>query len=73
MYFLRKAHTLFKTRPMKELSPSFWDSEGKSASSTAGLNDILSVIEHPLGMYFKLFDDQLTKLLQVDYYTRPVM
>ncbi|KAF8917701.1 ER-golgi trafficking TRAPP I complex 85 kDa subunit-domain-containing protein [Mucidula mucida] len=36
MYFLRKAHTLFKTRPMKELSPSFWDSEGKSASSTAG-------------------------------------
>ncbi|KAF9010359.1 hypothetical protein BDZ89DRAFT_996309 [Hymenopellis radicata] len=49
MYFLRKARTLFKTRPMKELSPSFWDSEGKSASSTAGLNDILSVIEHPLG------------------------
>ncbi|KAG7450664.1 uncharacterized protein BT62DRAFT_927934 [Guyanagaster necrorhizus] len=49
MYFLRKAHELYKVRPPKELSPSFWDSEGKSSSSTEDLNAMLSVIEHPLG------------------------
>ncbi|KAK0464963.1 ER-golgi trafficking TRAPP I complex 85 kDa subunit-domain-containing protein [Desarmillaria tabescens] len=49
MYFLRKAHELYKVRRPKELSPSFWDSEGKSPSSTEGLNAMLSVIEHPLG------------------------
>ncbi|KAF8167761.1 ER-golgi trafficking TRAPP I complex 85 kDa subunit-domain-containing protein [Crassisporium funariophilum] len=30
MYFLRKAQDLYSVRPPKELSPSFWDSEGKS-------------------------------------------
>ncbi|PBK77412.1 hypothetical protein ARMSODRAFT_280722 [Armillaria solidipes] len=49
MYFLRKAHELYKVRRPKELSPSFWDSEGKSPSSTEDLNAMLSVIEHPLG------------------------
>ncbi|KAK0478294.1 ER-golgi trafficking TRAPP I complex 85 kDa subunit-domain-containing protein [Armillaria novae-zelandiae] len=49
MYFLRKAHELYKVRLPKELSPSFWDSEGKSPSSTEDLNAMLSVIEHPLG------------------------
>ncbi|KAJ3516458.1 hypothetical protein NLJ89_g1109 [Agrocybe chaxingu] len=49
MYFLRKAQELYHVRPPKELSPSFWDSEGKSPTDAQGLEDILSGIEHPLG------------------------
>ncbi|KAJ7932534.1 ER-golgi trafficking TRAPP I complex 85 kDa subunit-domain-containing protein [Mycena leptocephala] len=49
MYFLRKAHGLYKIRPQKELSPSFWDSEGHSPSEENGFDAILSGIEHPLG------------------------
>ncbi|CAA7259922.1 unnamed protein product [Cyclocybe aegerita] len=49
MYFLRKAQELYHVRPPKELSPSFWDSEGKSSTDAQGLEDILSGIEHPLG------------------------
>lgn len=49
MYFLRKAQGLYTIPLPKELSPSFWDSEGKSAMGVEGLEDILSGIEHPLG------------------------
>ncbi|KAJ7103664.1 ER-golgi trafficking TRAPP I complex 85 kDa subunit-domain-containing protein [Mycena belliarum] len=49
MYFLRKAHGLYKMSPSKELSPSFWDSEGHSPSDKDGFDAILSGIEHPLG------------------------
>ncbi|KAJ7125714.1 ER-golgi trafficking TRAPP I complex 85 kDa subunit-domain-containing protein [Mycena crocata] len=49
MYFLRKAHGLYKIRPAKALSPSFWDSEGHSPSGEDGFDAILSGIEHPLG------------------------
>ncbi|KAJ7038336.1 ER-golgi trafficking TRAPP I complex 85 kDa subunit-domain-containing protein [Mycena alexandri] len=49
MYFLRKAHALYKIRPQKELSPSFWDSEGHSPADESGFDGILSGIEHPLG------------------------
>ncbi|KAK7064334.1 ER-golgi trafficking TRAPP I complex 85 kDa subunit-domain-containing protein [Favolaschia claudopus] len=49
MYFLKKAHALYKIRPSKELSPSFWNSEGRSSSDESGFDAILSGIEHPLG------------------------
>ncbi|KAJ7900204.1 ER-golgi trafficking TRAPP I complex 85 kDa subunit-domain-containing protein [Mycena olivaceomarginata] len=49
MYFLRKAHGLYKISPPKELSPSFWDSEARSPSDETGFDAILSGIEHPLG------------------------
>ena len=49
MYFLRKAQELYSIPSPKELSPSFWDSEGKSSMVAEGLEDILSGIEHPLG------------------------
>ncbi|KAF9475629.1 hypothetical protein BDN70DRAFT_883515 [Pholiota conissans] len=49
MYFLRKAQDIYRIKPPKELSPSFWESEGKSPSSMEGLEDIMSGIEHPLG------------------------
>ncbi|PPQ67072.1 hypothetical protein CVT25_005673 [Psilocybe cyanescens] len=49
MYFLRKAENLYSVRPLKELSPSFWDSEGKSPLVAEGLEDIMSGITHPLG------------------------
>ncbi|KIY70143.1 hypothetical protein CYLTODRAFT_392434 [Cylindrobasidium torrendii FP15055 ss-10] len=49
MYFLRKAHGLYQNRPLKELSPSFWDSENKKENSSAAVADIISAIEHPLG------------------------
>ncbi|KAF4623241.1 hypothetical protein D9613_002112 [Agrocybe pediades] len=49
MYFLRRAEELYSVRPPKELSPSFWDSEGKSPTTAEGLEDILSGIAHPLG------------------------
>lgn len=48
IYFLRKAHELFQLRPSKELSPSFWESEGKSESTTEEFVDIRSGVEYPL-------------------------
>jgi len=48
MYFLRRAHQLYKMKPVKHLSPSFWDSEGLAATDE-GLDAIVSGIEHPLG------------------------
>ncbi|KAJ7071158.1 ER-golgi trafficking TRAPP I complex 85 kDa subunit-domain-containing protein [Mycena amicta] len=49
MYFLRKAHELYKMKPSKGLSPSFWDSEGLSLSGASTFDAIASGIEHPLG------------------------
>lgn len=40
---------MYSIRPTKELSPSFWYSEGKTAADAEGLEDIMSGIEHPLG------------------------
>lgn len=48
VYFLRKAQELFEFRPPKELSPSFWDSEGKSASARVDFADVRAGVEHPL-------------------------
>ncbi|EFI28666.1 hypothetical protein CC1G_13692 [Coprinopsis cinerea okayama7 len=49
VYFFRKAHELYQIRPPKELSPSFWDSEGKSpTSSVEQFVDIRAGVEHPL-------------------------
>ncbi|THV07645.1 hypothetical protein K435DRAFT_825459 [Dendrothele bispora CBS 962.96] len=47
MYFLRRAHDLYKQRPPKELSPSFWESEGDEKPQD--VDAIVSGIEHPLG------------------------
>jgi hypothetical protein len=49
MYFLRRAHELHKKMPVKNLSPSFWDSEGLAEADLEGLDAILAGIEHPLG------------------------
>ena len=49
MYFYRKALEHVSIKPHKELSPSFWASEGKSALNQEGLEDIISGLEHSLG------------------------
>ncbi|KAF8913001.1 ER-golgi trafficking TRAPP I complex 85 kDa subunit-domain-containing protein [Gymnopilus junonius] len=49
MYFLRKAQDLYSVPLPKELSPSFWDSEGKNPNAPDGLEDVRSGIAHPLG------------------------
>jgi len=50
VHFLRKAQALYKNRPLKELSPSFWAAEGISNSVEGPWFDsIMSGIEHPLG------------------------
>jgi hypothetical protein len=49
MFFLRRAHELYKVKPEKSLSPSFWDAEGPAASDREGLDAVVSSIEHPLG------------------------
>ncbi|KAK7059092.1 hypothetical protein VNI00_001716 [Paramarasmius palmivorus] len=48
MYLLRRAHDLCKISPSKELSPSFWESEGIEASKSRGFDSIMAGIEHPL-------------------------
>ncbi|KAH6916862.1 ER-golgi trafficking TRAPP I complex 85 kDa subunit-domain-containing protein [Coprinopsis sp. MPI-PUGE-AT-0042] len=48
VYFLRKAQELFEIRPPKELSPSFWESEGKSESAREDFVDVRAGVEHPL-------------------------
>lgn len=52
MYFLRRAHDLYKNRPQKELSPSFWDAEGKMIPGSQQFDAIMSGIQHPLGATF---------------------
>ncbi|KAI0652274.1 ER-golgi trafficking TRAPP I complex 85 kDa subunit-domain-containing protein [Trametes meyenii] len=49
MYFFRKAHDLYRDRPPKELSPSFWESEDRSATQWEGFSAVLPAIEHELG------------------------
>lgn len=51
MYFLRKAHDLYKNRPQKIISTSFWESEGMSSSDARGIDAIIMGIEHPLGIF----------------------
>ncbi|KAG7099059.1 hypothetical protein E1B28_000934 [Marasmius oreades] len=48
MFFLRKAHDLWNHPPKKELSPSFWDSEGVDPSKTFSFDAITASIEYPL-------------------------
>lgn len=73
MYFLRKAQDIYQIKTPKELSPSFWDSEGKSPNVSEGLEEIFSGIEHPLGMLLT-YDFSIDHLSltgnhqQVDYY-----
>jgi trafficking protein particle complex subunit 8 len=52
MYFLRKAHDLYRNRPRKVLSLSFWESEGVSPFDAQGIDAIMLGIEHPLGIPF---------------------
>ncbi|KAG6832288.1 hypothetical protein H0H92_003521 [Tricholoma furcatifolium] len=49
MFFLRRTHELYNNRPVKSLSPSFWESEGQSPLQVYGIDGIMSGIEHPLG------------------------
>ncbi|RDB28485.1 Transport protein particle subunit trs85-1 [Hypsizygus marmoreus] len=49
MFFLRRAHELYSSRPRKSLSPSFWESEGETPLDIQGIDAIVSGIEHPLG------------------------
>lgn len=62
MHFLRKARELYDIWPPKELSPSFWESEGKAEGTREGLEDIYSGIEHPLGMCCLLIVKNLLKM-----------
>lgn len=49
MYFFRKSHQLYLSMAEKELSPSFWDSEGKDPADWKGFDSILPGINHELG------------------------
>jgi hypothetical protein len=49
IYFLRKAHGLYKSSPAKGLSPSFWDAEGIEMQTSNRLDGILPGLEHALG------------------------
>ncbi|KDQ63410.1 hypothetical protein JAAARDRAFT_169218 [Jaapia argillacea MUCL 33604] len=49
MYFLRRALDLYKARPSKGLSPSFWDSDNQSPVEAEGFDAVLPGIEHALG------------------------
>jgi hypothetical protein len=68
MYFLRKAQDIYRIKPSKELSPSFWDSEGKSPTSIEGLEEIMSGIEHPLGLRVHRFLIYAASILIILYY-----
>ncbi|PCH33758.1 hypothetical protein WOLCODRAFT_60797 [Wolfiporia cocos MD-104 SS10] len=49
MHLFRKAHELYKTRSEKEVSSSFWESEGVDPSDWRGFEAVLPGIEHELG------------------------
>ncbi|KAI0348507.1 hypothetical protein BDW22DRAFT_1350734 [Trametopsis cervina] len=51
LYFFRQAHQLYKSPPPRweDLSPSFWESEGKEASDWRGFEAVLPGVEHELG------------------------
>ncbi|KAL0579376.1 hypothetical protein V5O48_002652 [Marasmius crinis-equi] len=48
MFFLRKAQNLWSLAPEKELSPSFWDSEGIDPVKSQRFDAISAGIEYPL-------------------------
>ncbi|KAH9982364.1 ER-golgi trafficking TRAPP I complex 85 kDa subunit-domain-containing protein [Lactifluus volemus] len=52
VYFLRKAHELYKVSPEKELSPSFWDAEGVEMQALPRFDGILPGLEHALGRLY---------------------
>lgn len=61
MHFLRNAQALYKYRPSKELSPSFWDAESVSTSAESPWFDcIMPGIEHPLGRLLYTTGDVLS-------------
>ncbi|TCD62768.1 hypothetical protein EIP91_006412 [Steccherinum ochraceum] len=49
MYFFRRSHSLYRALRPSDLSPSFWESEGKSRSNWRGFDAVLPGIEHELG------------------------
>ncbi|EIW64369.1 uncharacterized protein TRAVEDRAFT_158546 [Trametes versicolor FP-101664 SS1] len=49
MFFFRKAQSLYRDRPPKELSPAFWESEDRSPTQWEGFTAVLPAIEHELG------------------------
>ncbi|KAF8349763.1 ER-golgi trafficking TRAPP I complex 85 kDa subunit-domain-containing protein [Amanita rubescens] len=49
IHFLRRAHELYRAKPTKLLSPSFWDAFDQSSRETSGFDAVLAGIEHPLG------------------------
>ena len=51
IYFLRKAHGIYKSSPVKDLSPSFWDAEGVEMQASARVDGILPGLEHALGTF----------------------
>jgi hypothetical protein len=75
MYFLRRAHDLYKDRPQKSLSPSFWECEGKPPLAVQGIDAIMSGIEHPLGTIALCVSaySPSNYIYQAGYYTPPGM
>jgi trafficking protein particle complex subunit 8 len=57
IHFLRRAHELYLAKPIKLLSPSFWDTVDQSSKETGGFDAVLAGVEHPLGtpQYFPNF------------------
>ena len=51
LYFFRQAYRLYKTPTTRwdELSPSFWESEGKDPADWRGFEAVLPGIEHEIG------------------------
>lgn len=49
MFFFRKAQSLYRNPPPKELSPAFWESEDRSPTEWEGFTAVLPAIEHELG------------------------
>ncbi|KAF8634497.1 hypothetical protein AX15_000933 [Amanita polypyramis BW_CC] len=49
IHFLRMAHELYLVKPVKLLSPSFWESEYQLSSEITDFDSIQAGIEHPLG------------------------
>lgn len=49
MHFLRRAHELYQVKLERTLSPSFWDSEGRTPDDWQGFEAIQPGIESALG------------------------
>jgi hypothetical protein len=48
MHFLRRAHELYQLPPGSELSPSFWDADGRTPADWAGFAAIRPGIDSAL-------------------------